>query len=69
VTVSVVPLVAGLRPQTRTLEPVPDHTAFKGVVEVTMPEGEESLPLLVRFRQGGKELEALELSLDLVERP
>jgi hypothetical protein len=69
VTVSVVPLVAGLRPQTHTLEPDPNRTAYRCLVELTMPRDTETLPLLVRFRQGGEELETLEVTLDLVEGP
>jgi serine/threonine protein kinase len=69
VTVAVVPLLPGLRPLTCELQPVPGNTAYDGVLELTMPRGEESLPLLVYFRQGRKELETLELALDLAEVP
>ncbi|HYT92728.1 MAG TPA: hypothetical protein VEL76_28685 [Gemmataceae bacterium] len=54
---------------TDPLVPVPGHTAYQCVLELTMPRNVESLPLLVRFRQGGEELETLELNLDLSEGP
>ena len=68
VSVTVVPLAPGARPQTYSLEAVPGGKDYQAVLALTMPAGADALPLLVRFQQGGKELRTLELNLD-VEAP
>jgi hypothetical protein len=67
VSVAVVPLLRGMPPQRQDLEAVGGAGAYHGLVTLTMPGGVDSLPLLVRFRQGGEEVVTLELSLDLVD--
>jgi hypothetical protein len=69
VTVSVVPMLPGMPAQSRTLDELPGGAAYQGLISLEMPSGTTELPLIVRFRRAGADLETLELCLDLVEGP
>lgn len=66
--VMVAPLTGTGQPETYRLEPlVQSGCAWQCLVPLTVPGGEESLPLLVRFDRGRDELLTLTLNLDVIQ--
>jgi O-acetyl-ADP-ribose deacetylase (regulator of RNase III) len=64
--VAVLPLT-GDPPITRTLERVPGSDDYQSIVTLTAPASAPSLPVLVQFAQGGRELQTLMLHLDVAQ--
>lgn len=55
----------GRSPERYTLQPVSGGDDYQKVVEVSMPDAETTLPVLVQFTKGGEELQTLTLNFDV----
>jgi tetratricopeptide (TPR) repeat protein/O-acetyl-ADP-ribose deacetylase (regulator of RNase III) len=65
VSVLIAPVMSGVEPQTHRLKPVLPGSDYQYTVEIRMPDKETTLPILIRFQKGKKELRSLMLNLDV----